>query len=98
MPVRLIMFRHGTAFALNFGIPFVTALPESGLNRIKGLLDKVGLADRLVSSLSDVNSVVVKPINFTHSHQQLEALRRVTWNYLDGALASNVVTKPIEFS
>jgi polysaccharide pyruvyl transferase WcaK-like protein len=89
---------HGTAFALNFGIPFVTALPESGLNRIKGLLDKVGLGDRLVSRLSDIDPVMVKPIDFTHSHQQLEALRQVTWDYLDGALASKTVKKPIEVS
>jgi uncharacterized protein YpuA (DUF1002 family) len=68
------------------------------LNRIKGLLDKVGLTDRLVTRLSDIDSAVVKPIDFTHSHQQLETLRQVTWNYLDEALASKIVKKPIEFS
>lgn len=89
---------HGTAFALNFGIPFVTALPESGLNRIKGLLDKVGLTDRLVTRLSDIDSVIIKSIDFTHSHHQLETLRQVTWNYLDEALASKIVKKQIEVS
>ncbi|MCU1753100.1 polysaccharide pyruvyl transferase family protein [Pseudomonas sp. 6D_7.1_Bac1] len=89
---------HGTAFALNFGIPFVTALPESGLNRIKGLLDKVGLADRLVSSVSDVDAVVGKSIDFKSSHEKLEALRLVTWNYLDGALSTNMAKKPIKVS
>ncbi|MBK5553034.1 MULTISPECIES: polysaccharide pyruvyl transferase family protein [unclassified Pseudomonas] len=89
---------HGTAFALNFAIPFVTVLPESGLNRIKGLLDKVDLADRLVSHLSEVGSVVGKPIDFTSSHKKLDALRLVTWDYLDGAFSINTVKKPVKTS
>ncbi|RON08593.1 polysaccharide pyruvyl transferase [Pseudomonas brassicacearum] len=89
---------HGTAFALNFGIPFITALPETGLNRIKGLLDKVDLADRLVSSVSDVDSVVGKTINFTISHEKLDALRLMTWRYLDEALTTKTAKKPIKIS
>lgn len=87
---------HGTAFALNFGIPFVTALPETGLNRIKGLLDKVDLADRLISKMSEVDSAVEKPINFTVSHAKLEALRSLTWKYLDGAFLASTTKKPLE--
>ncbi|MFJ2363726.1 polysaccharide pyruvyl transferase family protein [Pseudomonas sp. NPDC087697] len=87
---------HGTAFAVNFGIPFVTALPESGLNRIKGLLDKVELTDRLVNNMSEVDSVVGKTIDFTNSHEKLEALRLITWRYLDGALSTKIAKRPIK--
>lgn len=85
---------HGTAFAVNFGIPFVTTLPESGLNRIKGLLDKVGLSERLVSRLNDVDSALATSIDFSICHARLDALRLLTWEYLDSAFSPKAV-KPI---
>lgn len=84
---------HGTAFALNFGIPFVTVLPESGLNRIKGLLENVGLSDRLVSQSGEVESIVGRSIDFSVPHKNLDALRSITWNYLDDALSLSTVKK-----
>src|SRR5690606_12522074 len=39
---------HGTAFSVNFGLPFIAVKPETGINRIKGFLESVGLDSRLV--------------------------------------------------
>lgn len=77
---------HGTALAVNFGIPFVTALPENGLNRIKGFLDQLDLGARLVSDLGQLDALLDQAMDFSHSHRRLEQLRSRTWRYLDEAL------------
>lgn len=78
---------HGTAFALNFGIPFVTALPENGVNRVKGLLEQLDLGSRLVSNLGQLDAVLDQAIDFARSHARLEQLKGRTWSYLDEALS-----------
>lgn len=49
---------HGTVFALNFNIPFLVIPPESGENRIKGILSDCGMINRYCESLDDVDSIV----------------------------------------
>lgn len=77
---------HGTAFAVNFGIPFVTALPENGLNRIKGFLDQLDLGSRLVSDPAQLDALLDQGMDFSRGHLRLEQLRTRTWRYLDEAL------------
>lgn len=86
---------HGTAFAVNFGIPFVTTLPESGLNRVKGFLDPLDLGARLVSDLRQLDTLLEHRLDFGPSHRRLERLRARTWRYLDEALADCRQPPPI---
>jgi hypothetical protein len=74
---------HGTAFALNFEIPFVAIKPESGTNRISDLLSAVGLSDRLVERLEDVNC---DSIDFSVVRSNLDKEREKTYGFLDVAL------------
>ncbi|TVU87608.1 polysaccharide pyruvyl transferase family protein [Vreelandella titanicae] len=78
---------HGTAFATNFGIPFVSIKPETGTNRIKGFLDSLGLVDRLVENTKDLDNILLKEIDFEPVHAELEKLKKNTFRYLEKALA-----------
>jgi hypothetical protein len=77
---------HGTAFAVNLGVPFVTTEPESGRNRIANLLNDVCLPDRLVSSASQVDGLLNVAVATQQVGDALEARRQGTRRYLDRAL------------
>lgn len=78
---------HGTAFATNFGIPFVSIKPESGTNRIKGFLGNLGLGDRLVENMTDLDDILLKEIDFEPVHIKLDQYKQNTLRYLERALA-----------
>ncbi|CAG8864744.1 polysaccharide pyruvyl transferase family protein [Pseudomonas fluorescens] len=80
---------HGTAFAVNFEIPFITTQPESGSNRIKGLLDNLSLSRHFIESLDDIDSVMKGVVDFAQSKSKLETMRVSSWNYLQNAFATN---------
>lgn len=76
---------HGTAFAVNFGIPFLSIKPESGTNRILGLLNKLGLENQLIQNDDDFNRALNSSISFNVVESRLDELRKETRNYLDKA-------------
>lgn len=80
---------HGTAFAVNFGVPFLSINPESGSNRIKGFLKDLGLYDRFVESVSDLESIESNNVDFTRPHFLLDEYRKETFSYLSLALNSD---------
>lgn len=56
---------HGTAFAINFNIPFIVlANAERGNSRLQSLLDIFELQERLVVDIKDAVSVFEKPISW----------------------------------
>ena len=56
---------HGTAFAINFNIPFIVlANAERGNSRLQSLLDIFELQERLVVDIEDAVSVFEKPISW----------------------------------
>lgn len=77
---------HGTAFAVNFGIPFISIKPESGVNRIRGFLKNIGLEERLIESIDELDKVISKSIDFSDSHNKLDDLKKKTYEYLNRAL------------
>lgn len=76
---------HGTAFAVNFGIPFLSIKPESGTNRILGLLTKLGLENQLIQNDDDYNRAIASTISFDMVESRLNELRKETRDYLDKA-------------
>ncbi|WP_160105037.1 polysaccharide pyruvyl transferase family protein [Pseudomonas izuensis] len=81
---------HGTAFSANFEIPFITTQPESGANRIKGLLDNLSLSKQFIQSLCDIDSVLKEDADFVQSRSKLETMRMSSWNYLHNAFSDNL--------
>lgn len=66
---------HGTAFALNFGIPLISIVPDSdGDDRQSNLLKSVGCADCIVKIGTDVSNI--NPIyNIAAEHCNLASIR-----------------------
>src|SRR5690606_9217280 len=80
---------HGTAFSVNFGLPFIAVKPETGINRIKGFLESVGLDSRLVSDLNDLDASLKEVIDYAMVERKLNALRNHTFEYLADALRTH---------
>lgn len=78
---------HGTAFAVNFKVPFLITRPETGANRIEGFLTAVGLKNRYVASVDEAEQVVESPIDFDTCHMKLGALRLASYDYLNRAMS-----------
>ena len=79
---------HGTAFSVNFGIPFISIKPETGLNRIQDFLESVGLQGRLILDKNNLNDIISSPVDFKGSNIKLEKLRASTRAYLNNSLGN----------
>lgn len=79
---------HGTAFALNFNIPFYSLINRKRVlnSRIVDLLKLVGLQDRLVydDSLDSMSSF---DMSFEQSMNKLDELRSLSFSFLTNSLS-----------
>lgn len=67
---------HGTAFAINFGTPFVEVLPNNNTGtRNMSILTLTGLSDRILKDTDDV-ALAEKKMDFSHAHRVLEEERK----------------------
>lgn len=78
---------HGTAFSVNFNVPFLVTTPPTGINRISSLLDAVGLENRVVESFDEaaLKALLEQEMFFGKSNQKLNDLRRESTQYIDKA-------------
>lgn len=79
---------HGTAFSVNFSVPFLVTKPATGINRINSLLDGVGLQSRVVEEFNKegVEVILNQEIDFGSAGCKIEQLRRKSLGYLERAL------------
>ncbi|MGD9570175.1 MAG: polysaccharide pyruvyl transferase family protein [Sedimentibacter sp.] len=73
---------HGTAFSINFNVPFVTLPPSTGRNRVITLLRAVNLTQRLI----DVNTDIDLNLSFAESNILLDLQREKSFSFLDKSL------------
>lgn len=73
---------HGTAFALNFNIPFYTIVSSKKKNnsRMESLLQMVGMSNRLFRD--DVDIHMNNNINFNNANLELENIRQKSITFL----------------
>lgn len=76
---------HGTCFALNFAIPFVSVSAGKNINRVQSLLSIVGLEDRILKEEEQLKEMKFK-INFDSAHKRLEKAKEESKNYLSRAI------------
>ncbi len=77
---------HGTAFALNFKIPFLEVLPTNGTSsRIVDILKMTGLSERIVGEDGIRNKVY--EMDFSHASSVLQAKREESFRLLNKMLA-----------
>lgn len=77
---------HGTAFAVNFSIPFLTSRPERGVNRINSILGPLGLDSRIIFSMP-TEGFQYPEIDFDRVSELLNDLRTASINYIDDAIS-----------
>lgn len=77
---------HGTAFAINFNIPFVEVLPNNKTGtRNMSILNLTGLTDRILTNENDV-ALAKKQIDFSRVNQLLVEKRKESINILKGII------------
>lgn len=76
---------HGTCFAVNFEVPFVAVSPGVHSNRVKSLLDLIGLEDRMVSNLGDLANIEMD-FSYEKAVALLSVHRDNSIKYLERAL------------
>ena len=80
---------HGTAFSVNFGIPFsaVVSSKNKSNSRMDSLLNIVGLRERLITDDSDMDSVKYElPIDEKKVSLRVEAARNKSIDFLKKAI------------
>lgn len=74
---------HGTAFALNMGIPLVALAKENEDDRIASLVNNIGLTNDILVMESEVKSKHFSPFyDVTKEQDRLNSLRKMSINYL----------------
>lgn len=76
---------HGTAFAINFNIPFTEVLPNETKTRNQSILELTGLTDRVLTSYDDF-SLLNKEIDFTYANSKIEEERAYSTELLSKML------------
>jgi hypothetical protein len=76
---------HGTAFSVNFNVPFAAVRPRSGANRILSFLNSTALNERFVQDLVEVDGMGIS-VDFNDSNIRLESLRARSLAYVEKTL------------
>lgn len=77
---------HGTAFSLIFNKQFVTVAHPTAGSRQRDLLTRIGLSDRIVSSVNDLPTT---SIDYSIINKRLEQERRKSLDFLEHALGEH---------
>ena len=82
---------HGTAFSVNFNIPFYTIFKSHKTNnsRQQSFLSSLGLANRLIPDNGKIPAVDQLNVDFEGANQKLAQQRRQSVAYLDKILITN---------
>lgn len=76
---------HGTAFSINFNKDFISVIKRNSPQRAQTLLNNVELPDRLLTDVSQINSLSAH-VDYTPVNKKLNVLREDSINYLLNAI------------
>lgn len=76
---------HGTAFSLIYEKQFTVVMPHNNTLRIENILETAGLENRTAYTVADLERML-EPINYTDASKKIDAMRRVSQEYLKNAL------------
>ena len=78
---------HGVCFSVNFEKPFVAVSPGKNVNRMKSLLGKLGLAERIVEQEEDMEGLKTS-LDFEQPIEVLDEMRNSSLDFLFQSLKS----------
>lgn len=75
---------HGTAFAINFNIPFVVlGNPNRGQTRLLSILETFGLQNRLLSNPNDIKKLIAEKIDWKSVNEIMNDRRKDSLAFLN---------------
>lgn len=81
---------HGMVFSIIFNKPFAVYVnKDRGADRFVSLLSLIGLEDRMINDLSDVDKIINNSIKWDRVNEKLEKLRNISIHFLNDSLTSN---------
>ena len=81
---------HGIVFSIIFNKPFAVYVnKDRGADRFVSLLSLIGLEDRMINDLSDVDKIINNSIKWDSVNEKLENLRNISIHFLNDSLTSN---------
>lgn len=78
---------HGTAFAVNFHKPFYSVLIEGLDSRVTSILSQIGLLNRGVRSVNDIDVKELFNIDYGVVEGRLNVLRKESLSFIDKSLS-----------
>jgi hypothetical protein len=72
---------HGVAFSINFKKKFINVYNPNSPQRIDMLLNSLGLNDRTVKSIDDLQ-FIKRDVDYQYASIQLDRLRKISYDYL----------------
>lgn len=80
---------HGMVFSIIFNKPFAVYVnKDRGADRFVSLLSLIGLEDRMINDLSDVDKIINNSIKWDSVNEKLENLRNNSIQFLNDSLTS----------
>ena len=77
-------------FSIIFNKPFAVYVnKDRGADRFVSLLSLIGLEDRMINDLSDVDKIINNSIKWDSVNEKLENLRNISIHFLNDSLTSN---------
>ncbi|MCD8385609.1 MAG: polysaccharide pyruvyl transferase family protein [Bacteroidales bacterium] len=79
---------HGTVFSILFHRPFLTIVNKGrGEERVKALLNQIGLSDRLINNPEEISKArIVNPINWVQVDNRIDNLKEKSLTFLFNGL------------
>ena len=74
---------HGSIFAMKTKRPFATIIRPSNKQKLGDLLERFHLSDRCLSSLDNLESLLLEPIDFSKAYETIEKERKKALQYLE---------------
>lgn len=80
---------HGVCFSINFQKDFLAISSGRQSNRMKNILELIGLQDRFISSIGEVSNLNnMSSVNFTKAQKLLEEKKIESFKYLSKAITA----------
>jgi polysaccharide pyruvyl transferase WcaK-like protein len=76
---------HGVAFSINLEKQFINIYNEKSPQRVQGLLEKVGLEERSIKSMGEID-IIMKSIDYSLITPKLDKHRNLSISYLINAV------------
>lgn len=77
---------HGSVMSILLNTPFAVKLRDKNINKITYLLESLGVISQQIYNFSDLEKVLLKPINWQKTNKNIEILREQGIAYLKGVV------------